>query len=52
MANYYQVNIPSQKPVFTNSKKIKKQLEENSKKVMEEIGIRVSWDTKRETNKA
>lgn len=41
---YYQVDIPSQKPVFTNSKKIKKQLEENAKKFMEENAIRVSWD--------
>ena len=40
----YQVNMISEKPVFTNSLKIKRQLEKNAKKVFEEMAWKVSWD--------
>jgi hypothetical protein len=40
----YQVNIISQKPVFTNSLKIKRELEKNAKKVIEGMAWKVYWD--------
>lgn len=43
----YQVNILSSKPVFTNSLKVKRQLEANAKKVIQEMAWRVSWDETR-----
>lgn len=40
----YQVNIPSSKPIFTNSLKVKRQLEKNAQKVIEEMPWKVYWD--------
>jgi tRNA U54 and U55 pseudouridine synthase Pus10 len=40
----YRVNVISQMPVFTNSLKVKRQLEKNAKKVFEETAFKVSWN--------
>lgn len=45
----YRVNILTNKPVFTNSLKIKRQLEANAKKVFEDTAIRVWWDKSKES---